>query len=208
LGKIIFLSILSVVFIKQINNNPQPSEIMVKNVYGEIVTWKQFPIVFTFHSNFPQDKQEMVKIEIQKFNLIAGAEVFKISPQVLNHLQPLKNEKDGINTLYWDFNQAFNMNVSEQGKASVFWVGSEIKEADINLQSSLLTYVDFPTLIRHELLHTLGLNHSHYELMSPHLPAGTVREWDKTLISQWIYEASTYAKVKLPISGFDTLASQ
>lgn len=36
---------------------PQNSEIMVKNVYGEILSWQKFPVVFTFHSSFPEDKK-------------------------------------------------------------------------------------------------------------------------------------------------------
>lgn len=186
----------------------QPSDIMVKNVYGQIVTWKTFPVVFSFHQNFPQDKREIVKIEITKFNIIAGAEVFKISDTITTKVQPKENSKDGVNTLYWDFNQAFRMQPSEQGKASVFWVGTDIIESDINLQSSFLPQVDFATLIRHELLHTLGLSHSHFDLMNTHLAAYTTKEWDKDLITQWRSEINTYAQVKLPVLGSDSLASK
>lgn len=186
---------------------PQSSEIMVKNVYGEILSWQKFPVVFSFHSSFPEDKKAIVQLEITKFNLLAKAEVFRLSPEPTTKEQPQKNEKDGINTLYWDFNQAFNMSPSEQGKASIFWMGSEIQEADINLQSLAITQVDFSTLLRHELLHSLGLSHSDYELMSPYLPIDTIRDWDQKLISQWTQEIRRYAKVQLPLVGENQWAS-
>ena len=99
------------------------------------------------------------------------------------------------------------MSPAEQGKASIFWIGSEIQEADINLQALAITQVDFQTLIRHELLHSLGLSHSNYEIMSPYLPTSTIRDWDQKLISQWTQEIKMYAKVQLPLVGDHQWAS-
>lgn len=175
----------------------QKSKVMVQNVYGEVISWNKFPVVFTFHKDFPADKRIIVKAEITKFNKLVGQEIFQISNQlILGSQSTNKNKPNGINTIYWDFNQAFNMNHSEQGKTSVFWKGTEIYEFDINIQASMVNGYDFATLIRHELFHSLGVKHIDNTLMNPYLPEATVREWDLGLIQDWKQDLTTYAHVQ------------
>jgi hypothetical protein len=189
--------------------NEQTTKVIIQNGYGEVVSWKSFPVVFVFHKDFPKDKRLTVQAEVDKFNEIMGQEIFKISSQESHELQPERNVTNGVSTLYWNFNASFRMTPAEQGRTTIFWSGQDIYEADINLQEANLTEIDFATLIRHELFHSLGAKHVEHTLMHPYLPNHTTREWDLELIAEWKKDLIKYTEVKFASQKESkTLASQ
>jgi hypothetical protein len=190
-NKITILVILSLAtFIACTRPSPQSTVLLVQNVYGEGITWKQFPIVFTFHESVPLEYRKIIIEEMNQFNILSKEEIFKVSENIASSKESNQKPKDGQNIIYFDFNKSFEMTPSEQGKTSVYWVGNDIKEADINIQTSRIIQIDFKTLIRHELCHVLGIKHNErvFDLLSSSLPENTTRNLTPELISLWKQE--------------------
>jgi hypothetical protein len=76
--------------------------------------------------------------------------------------------QDGVNVIYWMSTWEADK-FSEQARTSIYWLGDQIREADMRINAKNFTfYTDTPTssqdvhlesLLVHELGHVLGLKH-------------------------------------------------
>lgn len=156
----------------------------VQNVYGERISWKKtLPAKVSIHESVPEDMRPAIYKAAQKWNELLGREV--ISIEGVSHGEN-KAQKDGSNVIYmsskWDAGKE-----TEQGRTSVYWIGNEIKEADIRINDENFDFywqsstqqraVNFEALVLHELGHVLGLKHRDASLsvMQTYLASNTDR---------------------------------
>lgn len=179
--KKLLIVLLPLVFLAVSCTNSREENLFNTNVYGNPISWKKYPIPFSFHQDFPENKKREVLEEISSLNQILGFEAISIANETSSSVVL----RDGSNTLYWGFNETFRMTPTEQGKTVVVWIGSDIIEVDVNFNPAF-TEVDFKSLVRHEICHVLGIKHSDtISLMSPYLPDYEIRPWDESLLTQW-----------------------
>ena len=179
----------------------QGSNTLIENVYGEAISWREFPVKFKFHNNFPEDKKSVAIEEVNKFNTLVGFQAIILDTRLSQTVQ--FKDKDGENVISWNNSKEVNFDSAEQAKTSAFWMGNTLIESDMkfNLDYSS-TNLDFATLFRHELAHAMGMKHQGEGLMNPYLPYGTVREWDGTLVKQWVADLKREA-----VKGIDVKTS-
>lgn len=173
------------------SNKEQASCGFVQNVYGERISWKnQIPIPLQIHSSVPRDMIPAIENALQTWEQAAGRALFRI--QNYSYTGEVVPRQDGLNVISflnsWESNKA-----SEQARTSIYWVGSEIREADIRINAKNFTfYTDVPvrsqdvhleSLVLHELGHLLGLKHtdqggqvSTQSVMATYLAAQTKRD--------------------------------
>jgi hypothetical protein len=157
----------------------------VQNVYGERISWKNnIPISFHIHQSVPMEYRPVIESAMKKWERVAGRALFKLISQ--NYPGPDKPRQDGLNVIYW-LNTWDSYRGTEQGRTSVYWIGSEIREADIRVNAfNFDFYIDqpkssrdvhFESLIIHELGHVLGLKHydDGQSVMGTYLAANTER---------------------------------
>ncbi len=139
----------------------------VQNVYGERISWKTgSPVVINIHESVPAQYYPAIEAAIKDWESSSGKVLFKIGAYGVGG--PIKPRQDGVNVIYWMDTWEANK-TSEQARTSVYWVGSEIKEADIRINHKNFNYyvdeasgsgdVHFSSLLVHELGHVLGLKH-------------------------------------------------
>lgn len=149
----------------------------VQNVYGERISWKgDVPVSLMIHTSVPDSMVSAIYSAAATWERTAGRKLFNISPY--RYSGPLNPHKDGQNVIYlmnsWEDNRA-----SEQGRTSVYWIGDQIKEADIRLNGADFGFywngqtlsraakmdrtssapVNIEALVLHEMGHVLGLKH-------------------------------------------------
>jgi hypothetical protein len=157
----------------------------VQNVYGERISWKtNIPIRFYIHESVPPEFRSVIESAMKKWEQVTSRELFQIVSK--SYSGPDNPRQDGLNIIYWlktwDPNRS-----SEQGRTSVYWIGNEIREADIRINALNFTYyidqpksvrdVHFESLIIHELGHVLGLKHidDGMSVMGTYLSSSTER---------------------------------
>ncbi len=150
----------------------------IQNVYGERVSWKaDAPVTMYLHSSVPDSMVPAIVSAAETWEKTAGKKLFNIvtTSRQTGLVNP---HKDGVNVIYfmdsWEANLA-----SEQARTSVYWIGDQIKEADIrlnaadfsfywngqtlsqsqNTSSSSKASVNIEALVLHEMGHVLGLKH-------------------------------------------------
>jgi hypothetical protein len=139
----------------------------VQNVYGERISWKNnTPISFHIHESLPSRYHNSIEAAMEKWNQVTGRPLFKLLSK--NYAGDVKPRQDGVNVIYWMTTWESNKKL-EQGRTSIYWVGNQIREADIRINASNFSFyldtartpvdVHFESLILHELGHVLGLKH-------------------------------------------------
>lgn len=139
----------------------------VQNVYGQRISWKNnLPIRLSFHSSVPSEYYPAIENALKKWETATGRPLFQVVAYNLSG--PLQPRQDGVNMIYWMNTWEANR-TSEQARTSVYWVGDEIREADIRINAKDFTYyvttprsgrdVHLESLLVHELGHVLGLKH-------------------------------------------------
>lgn len=169
----------------------------VQNVYGERISWKgDIPITMYIHSAVPDSMVPAILSAADTWERTAGRKLFNIVTSQ-RYSGPINPHKDGVNVIYlmnsWEDNKT-----SEQGRTSVYWVGDQIKEADIRLNADDFSYywrgqtltsaakymggtgsnpVNIEALVLHEMGHVLGLKHKDGagSVMATYLAAGDDR---------------------------------
>lgn len=158
----------------------------VQNVYGERISWKTTePITFYVHESFPQEMRPALESAFKVWEKSLNRVVFKIAEY--DYKGSLPPRQDGVNVIYW-MDGWEKEKAAEQARTSVFWVGDQIKEADIRINAKNFSfYVDEPknekdvhleSLFVHELGHVLGLKHRDDapSIMATYLASETVRD--------------------------------
>jgi hypothetical protein len=156
----------------------------VQNVYGERISWKtNAPIPLMIHSSFPANMLPGLQAAMKAWEISLGRPVFQI---VQTQYQSSGPQQDGVNVIYW-LNQWEAQKSTEQARTSVYWVGDQIKEADIRINNKNFRFyigsqgkageVHFESLMIHELGHVFGLKHKDdgNSVMGPFLASQTAR---------------------------------
>lgn len=158
----------------------------VQNVYGERISWKSdVPIALSVHESFPSSYYPALEAAVKAWETAAGRPLFKIVSYGITN--PSAPKQDGSSVIYlmntWEANKA-----SEQARTSVYWIGDQIKEADIKLNDHDFNFytdnanssadVHLESLLIHELGHVLGLKHKDgvSSVMDTYLSAMTIRD--------------------------------
>jgi hypothetical protein len=137
----------------------------VQNVYGERISWKKdLPVNMRVHESVPLEFRDAIKSAAQKWNRAVGYEIIRLLD--VDNGEGVAR-KDGANNIYmyqtWDAGRE-----SEQARTSVYWVGNQIREADIRINAKFSFYtqktagtqgVNFEALVLHEMGHVIGLKH-------------------------------------------------
>ena len=164
----------------------QPDCGFVQNVYGQRISWKnKLPIRISIHESVPPEYYPAVRAAIADWEQALGHPIFQIVEFGVKG--PLQPRQDGVNMIYWMDTWEANRS-SEQARTSVYWVGDEIREADVRVNAKDFTYyvttaqsareVHLESLVVHELGHVLGLKHKDTggSVMATYLSSTTVRD--------------------------------
>lgn len=156
----------------------------LQNAYGERISWKgNIPITMHVHASVPPQYHAAIQAAADMWEKNAGRKLFDIVTQP--RTGPINPIKDGSNVIYmmntWEGDRS-----SEQGRTSVYWVGDQLKEADIRINSQFNFYwnqaptgnaVNMEALVLHEMGHVLGLKHKDQggSVMATYLASGSDR---------------------------------
>lgn len=170
----------------------------VQNVYGERISWKgEVPITMYLHESVPQEYVRAIEAAASTWQDATGKRLINIvTNQRVNG--PINSQKDGRNIIYyydtWEADKK-----SEQARTSIYWVGDQIKEADMRINAAkdvngtpyfkyywnqpgvasttIVNAVNIEALVIHELGHVLGLKHkdTNNSVMATYLANNTDR---------------------------------
>lgn len=157
----------------------------VQNVYGERISWKgQLPIRLSVHESVPTEFYPNIEEAIKGWETSTGRQIFEVVRW--GSRGPALPRQDGDNVIYmldsWE-----EAKKTEQARTSVYWVGDQIREADIRLNGKDFAFysnaaaagreVHMTSLVIHELGHVLGLKHEDQggSVMATYLASNTVR---------------------------------
>lgn len=157
--------------------NPKSEEPcnFVQNVYGQRVSWKNsLPIPLVVHQDYPKEYLPALERSIKAWHDILGFAPFVIVNTTYRESQ--RPAKDGRSVVYWLKSWDENL-LSEQGRTSIYWIGDQIKEADVMINADPTKFahhmdsevpqnsksVHLESLLIHELGHVLGLKHNDKE---------------------------------------------
>ncbi|MFN7906172.1 MAG: matrixin family metalloprotease [Pseudobdellovibrionaceae bacterium] len=153
----------------------------IQDFYSQRISWKgQLPVILYVDDSVPREYDEAINNSAKTWNEATGRESLVIKRQT-GYLDGVPR-KDGINGIYflstWDSEKK-----SEQGRTSLYWVGDQIREADVRINLESFRYyvtssadnnaVNIQALILHEMGHVLGLKHNDVgsSVMATFLPA-------------------------------------
>jgi hypothetical protein len=161
----------------------------VTNIYGETLSWKTtLPIGFHIHSSVPSDKIPVIQQAMDTWEKALGKKMFVIIDSGVQGSKSESQLRDNRNTIY-DFGSGeWKGTPEDQAKTLISWVGDQIQEADILINSDNHEFftgvghfapsqVDLQSALVHEFGHVLGLNHidSRPSAMSTWLARGEKR---------------------------------
>lgn len=188
--------------------DPQNNCGFVQNETKQRVSWKgNFPIKYSIHKNMPKKAIGPIKKAAAHWNKKFNKEIFVIDETLSLNNDP---NQDGENGIYW-LNNWDKTKSNEQGRASIYWRGSRLYEADILINgqmdyisinsSSQGEAIDLESLLIHEFGHALGLDHNNAlnSVMGPILEPNTLRreiskEDTSSLFCEYEKDPSFYLK--------------
>jgi hypothetical protein len=156
----------------------------VQIVYGQRISWKDSAAIPLYvHESFPANMLPGLEAAIATWQNVMGRPVFRIAQ---TNYQSSGPRQDGMNVIYWMSAWEADKR-TEQARTSVYWVGDQIREADIRLNDKDFNFylnqggydqdVHLESLMLHELGHVLGLKHKDGggSVMGTYLASSTVR---------------------------------
>lgn len=168
---------------------PQQSCQFLQNQDRQRVSWNDaVPVPLYIHSSVPPEAYESIEAAIKTYDEVLGHKSFEI--RGYGSTGPSTPTRDGYSIIYWmaDWEPE---RAKEQGRTTVYWSGNTIYEADIRINASersglnfhmlssppVPATVDLKSLFIHELGHALGLDHSDLagSIMNTHLEEGRSR---------------------------------
>lgn len=174
----------------------------VQNVYGERISWKGVvPVTMYLHESVPQQYVGAIEAAAATWQDATGKRLININTTE-RVTGPINPQKDGRNIVYF-FNTWESDKGSEQARTSIYWIGDQIKEADMRINAKNFTYywnqpgtastatansVNIEALVIHEMGHVLGLKHKDRDssVMATYLASNTdrviVAETDKSAL--------------------------
>lgn len=148
---------------------PQESCNFVQNADRQRVSWaRHTPIKLYIHESVPTEAYPALDRAVNEYNVKIGKgkELLKIMARGVSG--PLEPKKDGYSMIYW-YKSWDSSRKNEQARTTIYWVGSEIFEADMRINAANFSYslgesldsteLDLTSLVVHELGHVLGLGH-------------------------------------------------
>jgi hypothetical protein len=161
--KIVFILIL--LLITSCTPKPNKCTGVVKNVYGEAIIWRNLPITLNISSSFPEHLKLAIYRSASTWEKAVGRKMFNILDN-----SDIALNRNGVSSIHY-LTTYEDDRASEQGRASIYWGGDEIKESDIRVNGKNFSYylddqdkyhnkVNMEALMLHELGHLLGLNHN------------------------------------------------
>ncbi len=163
----------------------------VQNVYGERISWKgEVPVTMYLHESVPQQYVGAIEAAAATWQDATGKRLIKIVPDQ-RVTGPINPQKDGRNIIYFFDSWESDKN-SEQARTSIYWIGDQVKEADMRINAKNFTYywnqpgvastsapnsVNIEALVIHEMGHVLGLKHKDRDssVMATYLASNTDR---------------------------------
>lgn len=146
----------------------------MQNVYGERISWKgRIPIDLYLHDSVPEKYIVSMEEAARIWEVAAGKKLFTIhrDSRISGPKTPLK---DGKNIIYFMSAEEWEAEkLEEQARTSIYWVGDQMKEADMRINGRYTFYptettaitaeksnaINMEALILHEFGHVLGLKH-------------------------------------------------
>jgi hypothetical protein len=177
---------------------PQDDCGFVQNVYGERISWKgEVPVTMYLHESVPQEYVGAIEAAAATWQDATGKRLINIvSNQRVSG--PINSQKDGRNIIYYFDNWEADKK-SEQARTSIYWIGDQIKEADMRINAAkdvsgtpyfkyywnqpgiaataITNGVNIEALVIHEMGHVLGLKHkdTNSSVMATYLANNTDR---------------------------------
>lgn len=167
----------------QLKSQPVPQDDcgFVQDFYHQRISWKgELPVTLYLDDGVAAEYDQVINNAAKTWNTAIGRQaiVVKRQPGYLDGI-PRKDGKNGIYFIpEWDSDKK-----SEQGRTSLYWVGDQIREADIRINLENFRYyiqsspdnsaVNIEALVLHEMGHVLGLRHKDQgaSVMATYLPA-------------------------------------
>lgn len=160
----------------------------VINSVGQRVSWNdQVPVKVFIHKSVPTQFHGAIKNALSQWdNSLSSRPIFEFGG-VITHGEGASQDKASV--IYWK-EEWVGGKPGEQARTTVFWIGNQIREADIQINAQDFDFtaeaqavngaVDLESLMVHELGHVLGLAHSADEtnkvsVMAERLASGTLR---------------------------------
>lgn len=157
----------------------------VQNSQLQRVSWNaSLPIKIYLHSSVPEEFIGAISQAMKSWDASLGSRpIFELAGIITQGSEPVQ---DGSSVIYWreDWD---DVRTSEQARTTIFWKGSQIQEADIQVNARDFNFfwgdqavsgaVDVESLMLHELGHVLGLGHNEASLsvMASRLASATLR---------------------------------
>lgn len=146
---------------------PQDSCNFVQNSELQRVSWKgSVPVSLYIHSSYPTEQLPALRAAFKLWEDPMGRPLFKQSGTTGG---PKLAKRDGVSTIYWMDDWEADKG-GEQARTTIYWEGTQIKEADLKLNAKDFTIssasplasgtIDMASLLVHELGHVLGLQHN------------------------------------------------
>jgi hypothetical protein len=146
--------------------SPQANCNFVVNGQQQRVSWSgRLPVVLYIDRTVPTEFYNSIQSAVSDWNRQLGKEVLRIGGVTSQSTMP---GRDGANIIYWS-NYWERDRTYEQARTTMIWAGDQIQEADIRVNAldfkystgnlSYGGYVDFESLMVHELGHVIGLAH-------------------------------------------------